>query len=783
MHQNSLTNKILFFTLLFITFLSPIFFIPGSLVSTQFGVSILFSFSVILSFLIYSVLTLTRGSIDLPKNLKYVLGVTALVPVVYVLSGLSHGFSRMSFFGYIFDTGTVGFIVLGFIYFFLVSVLFVDKKRIFYSYMAIVLSSIIFAVFLLVRIILGPEVLSFGIFNTITSTMIGSFNNVGIFFGIGLLLTLFTYEMANVSRIMRVILSIAIAISLFFLSIVNFSILWIILAICSFLFILYSFFNHPHHHLGHNASFFSKIPKLTLIVFIISMVFVVWSSSVGMYLPKKLEISNSEIQPTLSATMEIARNTLAREPLFGSGPNTFTSEWLMWKPNEVVSTVFLNTDFSNGVGFIPTFVVTTGIVGILSWLVFLGFYLYLGFKSIFSNLEDHFVKYLLVSSFFVSLYLWIVNFVYVPSTSIFIMTLFFTAIFFSSIYLSGIIKFENKEFSTNPRSGFLVSLVLISIMVGSGFIGYGLFKNSVSVWYFQKSFYELNSLNNAELSEKYVKQAIEAVPMDVYYRALSELGIIKMNIIASTDPKNTKTEDLQKQFGDALSMAVTAGISAKDADPKNYLNWIALGRVYESVAIPDLKIQGAYDSAEFAYLEALKRNPKNPGILMLLSRMAGVQNNLVSARDYVKQAIALKSNYVDAHFLLSQIEVADKNIKSAIESATSASIIDPTNAGVLFQLGLLKYNNKDYFGAMEALQKAVKIYPDYANAKYFIALSYDATGQPEKALKEFEDVQKTNPDNQNLLRIIDNLRNNKKALDGFEEANPEKAENLPVNNS
>lgn len=780
LHNKTFGSKFAFGILLAITFLSPIFFVPVSFISTQFATSLLFAFGVILAVFLYGVSVLSSGNIDLPKPSRYVLGFTALVPLVYFFSGISGGLSRMSFFGYTFDINSVGFMLLGFVYLFLVSILFTNKKSIFYSYLSIVFSSILLALFLLVRLIFGAETLSFGIFNEITATMVGSWNNVGIFFGIGLLLSLLTYEMVNVSNFMKYLLLGATILSLFFLALVGFSLIWWTVAICSLIFVLYVSYAHSHHTL----SFFAKLknsPKYSVFVFLVSVVFLVWGSGISGYLSEEFNIINVDVRPTLSVTLEIAKHTISESPLFGSGPRTFTFQWLAWKPNDIINTVFWNTDFSSGIGLLPTFAVTTGILGIISWLLFLGFYVYLGVKSIFANIEDGFVKYLLVSSFFVSLYLWIMALLYIPSTSIFIMTLFFTGVFFSSVYLSGIIKVENRIFGDHPKTGFLVTLFLTCAFVGVLVLGNGLLKNFKSIWYFDKGLQTINTSRDLIKGEEYMIKAVENVPFDIYYRVMSEIGILKLSNILNTTDKNIKPEELQKQFSDTLSQTIVHGLSAKNADEKNYLNWIALGKVYESVSIPDLKIEGSYDSAKLAYEEAFERNPKNPGILILLSRLATLKNDLATARTYAEQAITLKNNYVDAYFLLSQIEATDKNLKRAIESAEAASVIDPTNSGILFQLGLLKYNNKDYVGAIVSLSKAIEITPGYANAKYFRGLSYDILGDKEKALQEFVDISATNPENQELPVIIENLRSGKKALAGLQDQNPEKSSDLPVN--
>lgn len=780
-----LLKNISFWLLLGITFLAPIFFIPVEFISTQFGTSLLFAFGVIVALVLYIVSSLFSGSIEIPNPSKYILGSMLLVPIVYTLAGVANGFSRLSFFGYTFDISTVGFIVLGFAYLFLVSVLFSNKQRVFYSYFAFVISSLILSIFLLIRIIWGSDVLSFGLFNTLTSTMVGSWNNVGIFFGVGVILSLLTYEMIRVSKFMKLILSTALVLSLFFLALVNFSLIWMILAISCFLFILYSIFSTEPDHNG-VVSLKNRLvntPIYALIVLIISVSFVVWGGTLGVALSEKFGISNVEVRPTLSVTLDIAKNTINDNPLFGSGPNTFTAQWLTWKPDDVVSTIFWNTDFTNGIGLIPTFAVTTGLFGILSWLLFLGFYLYLGIKSIFSRTDDKFMKYLLTSSFFASLYLWIMTFVYIPSTAVFIITLFFTGLFFASVYLSGIVPLETRVFANNPRKGFVFSFVLVALFGVSLSLGYGLFKNSKSLFYFQKSAYAMNSLKDTAKSEEQIIKAIETVPADIYYRALSEIEVIKLNQLLATDPKTVKQEEIQKQFSDTLTAAIKAGLGAKDADESNYLNWIALGRVYQSVSDPELKIDGAYESAQFAYTEALKRNPKNPAIYILFSRLAATKKDLKLARNYAFQAIQLKRNYLDAYFLLSQIEVADNNIKGAIDSVTAASVIDPTDPGIFFQLGLLKYNIKDYAGAVVALEKATGMTPDYANAKYFLGLSYDALGKVIPAIAQFERLLVTNPDSKEIKEILANLRAGKPALVNAEVVKPEKGKKLPVKES
>lgn len=770
-----------FWILLVVTALLPVFFVPMSFISLQFSTSLLFSFGVIVSAILYIVYGITTGSLDLPRPAKYTLGFLAIVPLVYTLAGISKGFSRMAFFGYTFDTSTVGFMVLAFVYLFMVSIFFREKSKITLAYKAFGVSSLVYTIFVLVRILSQGKMLTFGVLPNVTTTMLGSWNNLAILFSITSLLSLLAIEMLSLSKLQKGLSYAGLVVSLFFLALVNFTSVWMILAIVSFLVVLYKVFYSegelPAISLKEKLGKVSVVPVLVMAV---SLVFFFGSNSYGLFLASKLKTESVEIRPSFGTTMEIARNTLRTSPLFGSGPNTFIKEWSAYKPTDIVSTVFWNTDFPSGVGLMPTFLVTTGLIGMLAWLLFLGFFVYLGFKSIFIKMEDSKMRYFIVSSFFVSLFTWIVSFVYVPSTPILALSFFFTGIFFASVYAAGIIPVSSRQFNTNPRLGFISSLVMVASLVGVVSLGYGLFKNSLSLWYFQKSSYALNTENNSKLSEEFMLKAIVTVPNDVYYRSLSEIQLVKLNEILSQDPAKVKQEEVQKQFTDGLLAAVTSGVSAKDRDPSNYLNWVALGRVYDAVSIPQLNIAGSYESAQIAYIEALKLNPKNPGIFMLLARLAVNKNDLNQARNYAQQAIQVKNNYLDAYFLLSQIEVSTNNIRSAIQSVTAASVIDPTNPAIFFQLGLLKYNVQDFDGAIEALEKAVTMTPDYANAKFFLGLSYEATKQREKAIKQFEDLSVSNPDSQEVKLILDNLKAGKSIFTDAANTKPEKGSSLPL---
>ena len=118
----------------------------------------------------------------------------------------------------------------------------------------------------------------------------------------------------------------------------------------------------------------------------------------------------------------------------------------------------------------------------------------------------------------------------------------------------------------------------------------------------------------------------------------------------------------------------------------------------------------------------------------------------------------------------------------AIRRTDEASLLSPNDVGLFFQLGLLKYTAKDYQGAITALERATSLTADYANAMYFLGLSYDKVGREDDAIKQFARIEELNPDNQEVKNILKNLRAGKDAFANVPPPNnaPEKKKAPPI---
>jgi tetratricopeptide (TPR) repeat protein len=429
-------------------------------------------------------------------------------------------------------------------------------------------------------------------------------------------------------------------------------------------------------------------------------------------------------------------------------------QWALFKPEGVNSTIFWNTDFNFGVGLLPTLVVTGGLLGALAWVVFLALFLYQGIKYILFRKSDKTRHLFALTSFLSAAYLWIIAIVYVPGIVTFALAFIFTGASIAALRELGVVKEARWNFLGEPRVVMVAVLFFIGLVIASIFYGYVIFQKFVASTFFEQGINAANKSGGFASASTDIKRAVALDEQDTYYRGLSEVTILQLNqIIASGNLKDSLTQS------DAQTLLISAIESARhaiDLDSSDYLNWLTLARVYESV-VP-LKVAGSYEQASVAYNRALALNPQSPLVYLNIARLEAAAGDTKKARDYANQSLGRKNDFVDAVFFLAQLELNAGNSDGAVKYLEQAASALPNNADVLFNLGLLKYQNKDWKDAVSVLGRAVALNPSFANARYFLGLSLYEVGRTADAISQFETIATTNPDNVSLKDILKNLR-------------------------
>ncbi|MCD5384393.1 MAG: hypothetical protein LRZ97_00580, partial [Candidatus Pacebacteria bacterium] len=111
------------------------------------------------------------------------------------------------------------------------------------------------------------------------------------------------------------------------------------------------------------------------IVLVISGVFTVdntmLNSKISTTLQNWTKISFVDVRPNWQGTLTVAKGTVVDSDitakLFGPGVGSFEDQWRLYKPISVNSTQFWDTNFSYAIGFIPTSIITGGIIVFVAW--------------------------------------------------------------------------------------------------------------------------------------------------------------------------------------------------------------------------------------------------------------------------------------------------------------------------------------------------------------------------------------------------------------------------------
>ena len=771
-------------------FLLPVFFVPVSGVSLYVAKITLLATGLVAIFAVFLSSVLATGAIEIPK-VKYLIPI-GLFAVVALVSSAFSGAISASIVGSTFDSGTSGSMVMLVFALFMTMVAVRGIGVVNKVIAAFVYSAMALIVYTLLGTF-GGSLLPASIASRLPVFLAGGVVDSAIIFGAAVILSLCAINMSEVSKRMKIILSVLTAFGILYIGAANFRPVVIILGIISLVFFVYILswsVGRPCSSEGHlkddplgqglqGSSFGTedalqrKISLSSLIVLMASVVLLLGGAGIGGYLSKVMRVQTAEVRPNFQTTMNLTIGSWKQNLALGIGPNRFSEFWDLHKPAEINQTQFWNANFYAGSGFIPTIAITTGLLGLLSLLSFISLYVLSGVKAIFAQANASRSRYLSTSSFLVSLYLWIMLFLYTPSITVLALAFIFTGLFTATLIPQGIIGLWKINIFSNPKTNFLSVLSIVVLLIMSVAGGYFVWERAVAAVVFEKGVSEYQQTGNIQLVRESTTKAAGMVPSDIYWRGLTEISLTDLGrVLGSITNQNQITDSVRTEAQGLIASSVESAKRAVEIDNGNFQNWFALARVYEVLASNG--ISGSLESARNTYAEAALHSPGNPSVPLALARLDALSGNITGARENITKALELKGNYTDAYYTLAQLEAAANNIPGAIRSVEAATIIDPNNSGLYFQLGLLKYNQRDFAGAAGALERAVALVPDYANAKYFLGLSYERLGRRAEAIVQFEEIQKTNPNNTEIALILKNLKAGKSP---FTDAKP------PVSNA
>jgi tetratricopeptide (TPR) repeat protein len=688
-----------------------------------------------------------------------------LLPAAYIISALMSLDGSVAWSGYAIEWDTVIFASLAAVAFMLSSMFFRTQRAARLLYTTLFWAIAAAALFQCIAIVFGPS-LPGGTFADRSVNLVGKWNDLGLLASILGLFVLVELEMRRPSRLMRIGSVILGVLVIALLGFVNFSLAWTLLLAGALVVSVFSLVKgradegegHAHHGLV------SRVPWFAAAAAVLSIVFMMWGPFFNTGLTSVFPVSSLEVRPSYQTTTQAL--TAVREGSFsraivGVGPNTFGEVWLAQKPAEVNQSAFWSLDFNVGYSTLATALGTVGFLGALAWILPFIFVLIAILRLMRMSVLNREDRALGMALGFGSLLLLAAMAFYVPSQNLILLALVMAGAAFGFLWRQGRPAHSLEEVPSRlVRVGALA--LGIVLVVASLFMAAKTSQRALAETYTGKAAIALQA-GKVDDALALATKAVGVESTGDTLRMQINAGGSKLASLAQVTDGDK--EALQKQFQDTLQTTLAAGQKAAQLNMADYRPFFLMGQVYDFLA--GLNITGAYDQASTTYQAAMARNPNNPAITLALARLAARQGNAAATEAYLRASLTQKPNYTDAILFLVQLNVANNDLNSAVQAAQAAVQSAPGVAPIWFQLGLLYYAGGDTKDAIPALEQALKIQGDYANAKYFLGLSYYAQNRQVEAVQLFNDLLRTNPDNQELRAIIANMQAGKPALDGI----------------
>lgn len=746
-----------------LAFLLPILFLPTSWVPFAHWKVALLALTSLVPLTLWTIARFKEKAIMYPNS--YVLWSALLLPLAYFASALLSGGVANGMVGTGYENDTLMFIVILVALFATITLVFTSIASVARMLLAISSSFAVLAFLQVVRLIFGAENILPSIFSSNpTVTLLGSWNDLAVFSGLIVIMSLVALMYAPRTRIMQALTYINLAMAIFLLVVVNLKVVWIMLGLMSLILFVYfiAVKSSNEHTLEENESNKNKKDEIIkmiapITVFVLSVLFMFAGGFLGPKVNTLLNVQFVDVRPSWEGTIEVAKNSYSESAILGTGPNTFARAWEKYKPTGVNNTNFWNINFRSGIGLIPTAFITVGLVGGLLWIFFLASVVYTAFKVLWARMSNDIIRFVVFATVGGSLYLLVLLTVYVPQTVMLGFTFLMVGLFLAVARNINVVNTRKISVNDNSATSFVLMLTLVTTTLVLVSVFMATTQKVLAASLLQRSTQSAQN-KDYERAKTLAERARESNLWGIFGNddrassILAQLGIIKLREVVQTDPKSEGyRENLQK----AIEGVILPARAALETNPNNYNNHVFLGNIYEQLS--PLGIDGAYEAALTSYRAARELNPTDPSIPLRMARAAFGADKSEDAKKFAEESLALKRNYTDAYYLLSQIAIKDGNVEQAIATTESAAILAPNNPGILFQLGVLQYSTKEYKKAAQIFARAINLNPNYANALYYLGLSTAQLGDNKTALAAFKRVAKLNPENEDIKKIVTSL--------------------------
>jgi|GEM_PF-501053 len=448
--------------------------------------------------------------------------------------------------------------------------------------------------------------------------------------------------------------------------------------------------------------------------------------------------------PPFASSWSVALDSLRvpRAAIIGQGPMAYLSTFSRYRPTSLNITPYWQLRFESGLGTPLTILVQMGILGIISWLLLAG-------RFVFKISKDQAYKsspltWVIIASFAMQFFL--------PFGLLMVGLQGILLAFWTAQHKNSFSVLKLRPLSANLDGNRVDQLSSqknqadkwISLITNGAMVAGLLFVAFIT----GKSYASFHNLYLAEKGRadndvvKLYEHTQKAMLLNPYLDSIRRTyALTNVQIALALSEKTDPTEEEQQQVSSLVEQAVREAQASTTIDPQDSQNWLVLAQIYQELIG---SVEEADQWAVNAYVSAIQTDPSNPFIRIQLGNILLQQEQIQQAASLFSQAIELKPDLASGHFYLGQVYQLAQDPISAKNSWQQA-------------LALLEPGTEDYEaleGMLEELQPEVEAAEEQLAQQQEMAQQYNQDGQP---VNQDEQVlnQGTSPLGQQLPSLTD----------------------------
>ncbi|MEA3398774.1 MAG: hypothetical protein U9R06_03460 [Patescibacteria group bacterium] len=399
----------------------------------------------------------------------------------------------------------------------------------------------------------------------------------------------------------------------------------------------------------------------------------------------------AEVSLSRGASWDIAKSSIAENPIFGSGPSTFYYDFSKFKTVNFNNSPLWNIRFDDASGILFELLASVGILGALIVIVLALIALSMSFLSLIKN-ENKEINSIQLALFASFISAGLFAFLFSQNNSLILTTILISVITIAVSLIMYPEKFSTLKLSFRASAKYALALAAVFLVVSAGVVV--LFTMGLKMYLGDT--YAKKAIMSGDANEKIVNlnQAVALAPyQDSYYVNLAN------NYMALANQAALGGGD-QASIQNNLSLAIESGKKAVEIAPNKAANNESLALIYENASF---YTRGALEWSENLYNKVIELDPQNPApflrIALVNMARANAETDKTEKDYYINEAIkkydeaiAKKGDLAAAHYGKAIAYEKLNDIDGAIDNLKKANLVSNNNIDYIFELGRLYFN-------------------------------------------------------------------------------------------